>query len=51
MRYIHDLLTLINSSFVSRIPDIYRPELDLKKTTESPSTVSYLDILIWLKDT
>ena len=28
------------------LPDIYPPELDLKKTTESPTTVSYLDILI-----
>ena len=46
MRYIDDLLTLNNSSFASKIPDIYPPELDLKKTTESPSTVSYLDILI-----
>ena len=25
---------------------IYPPELDLKKITESPTTVSYLDILI-----
>ena len=46
MRYIDDLLTLNNSSFASKIPDIYPPELDLKKTTESPTTVSYLDILI-----
>ena len=37
---------LNNSSFASKIPDIYPPELDLKKTTESPTTVSYLDILI-----
>ena len=44
MRYIDDLLTLNNSSFASKIPDIYPPELDLKKTTESPTTVSYLDI-------
>ena len=46
MRYIDDLLTLNNSSFASKIPDIYPPELDLKKTTESPTTVSYLDIVI-----
>ena len=46
MRYIDDLLTLNNSSFASKIPDIYPPELDLKKTTKSPTTVSYLDILI-----
>ena len=35
MRYIDDLLTLNNSRFASKIPDIYPPELDLKKTTES----------------
>ena len=39
MRYIDDLLTLNNSSFASKIPDIYHPELDLKKTTGSPTTV------------
>ena len=40
------LLMLNNSSFASKIPDIYPPELDLKKTKEYPTTVSYLDILI-----
>ena len=40
MRYIDDLLTLKNSDIASKIPDIYLPELDLKKTTESPTTVS-----------
>ena len=39
-----------NRSFASKIPDIYPPELDLKKTTESPSTVSYLDILITINN-
>ena len=47
MRYIDDLLTLNNSRFASKIPDFYSPELDLKKTTESPTTVSYLDILTY----
>ena len=42
MRYSDDVLTLNNSSFASKIPDIYSPELDLKKTTESPTTVSTL---------
>ena len=40
MRYIDDLLKLNNIIFASKIPDIYPPELDLKKTTESPTTVS-----------
>ena len=42
-------MTLNNSSFASKIPEIY-PELDLKKTTESPCTVSYLDILITINN-
>ena len=46
MRYIDEILTLNNSGFASKIPDIYPPELDLKKTTESLTSVSYLDILI-----
>ena len=50
LRYIDDLLTLNNSGFASRIPNIYPPELDLKKTTESPTTVSYLDILITINN-
>ena len=33
VRYIDDLLKFNNSSFASKIPDIYPPELDLKKTT------------------
>ena len=50
MRYIDDLLTLNNCSFASKIPDIYPPELDLKQTTESPNTVSYLYILITINN-
>ena len=46
MRYIDDLLTFNNSSFASKIQDIYPPELDIKKTTESPTTVSYLDNIL-----
>ena len=48
--YIDDLLTLNNSGIASRIPNIYLPELDLKKTTESPTTVSYLDIVITINN-
>ena len=50
MSYIDDLLAFKNSSFASKISDIYPPELDLKKTTESPTTVSYLDILITINN-
>ena len=33
-----------------KYPDIYPPELDLKKAAESPTTVSYLDILITINN-
>ena len=45
-RYIDNLLTLNNNRFTTVIPNIYPPELELKRTTESPTTLSYLDILI-----
>ena len=46
MRYIDDLLTLNNKCFESTSDNIYPPELHLKKTTECPTKLSYLDILI-----
>ena len=46
VRYIDDLLTLNNSSLESEIPNIYPSELELKRTTESPLELSYLDITI-----
>ena len=50
MRYIDDLLVLNNNSFGDAIENIYPSELQLKKTTESPSTLSYLDILITIEN-
>ena len=46
MRYIDDLLALNNKFFHSAIEDIYPVELKLKKTSESSTTLSYLDIRI-----
>ena len=46
MRYIDDLLTLNNTLFHSAIEDIYPVQLKLKKTSESSTTLSYLDIQI-----
>ena len=46
MRYIDDLLALNNSSFACKTSDIYPRELILKKTTECPTTLAYLDVLI-----
>ena len=42
----NDLLMLNSPAFDNAIDDIYPPELQLKKTTECPTTLSYLDILI-----
>ena len=46
MRYIDDLLLLNNSGFAHTATDIYPSELVLKRTTESPMELSYLDLLI-----
>ena len=45
MRCIDDLQTLNNPAFDDDI-HVYPPELLLKKTTECPTTLSYLDVLI-----
>ena len=50
VRYIDDLLTLNNSTFSKEISNIYPVELTLKRTTESCTVVSYLDICIHLKN-
>ena len=46
VRYIDYLLTLNNSNFEEESRNIYRPELTLKRTSESNSKLSYLDISI-----
>ena len=46
VRYIDDLLALNNHRFEGEICVIYPPELTLKKTTESSSFLSYLDVAI-----
>ena len=42
MRYIDDLLKLNNRRFEKEIENIYPHALKLKKTMESPTTLSYL---------
>ena len=49
VRYIDDLLTLNNPAFEQEIPNIYSPQLVLKKTTETPNKLSYLDICIQIR--
>ena len=46
VRYIDDLLTLNNNKFNSVMSNIYPPELILKRTTESDTKLSYLDVSI-----
>ena len=45
-RYIDDLLALNNKKFEDEIVNIYPPELTLKQTTESDTTLWYLDVSI-----
>ena len=47
MRYIDDLFILNNTQFDAAIQDILYPqELQLKKTTDNATALSYLDVLI-----
>ena len=41
-----DLLALNNKKFEEEIVNIFPPELTLKRTTESDTTFSYLDVSI-----
>ena len=41
-RYKDDLLTLNNPTFEQAIRDFYPPQLELKRTTETNSRLSYL---------
>ena len=45
-RYIDDVLSLSNTNFDKYINTIYPPELDIKNTTESTSSSSYLDLML-----
>ena len=48
--YIDDLLTLNNLVFEQKIGNIYLPQLKLKRTTETDSRLSYLDLEVKIKD-
>ena len=45
-RYIDDLLTLKNPTFEEAIMNIYPPQLELKRTTETESRLSYIELTI-----
>jgi hypothetical protein len=42
-RYIDDVLSINNSRFAEFLPFIYPPELEVKETTDTASSASFLD--------
>ena len=49
-RYIDDLLKLNNPTFEQEISNIYPQQLELKRTTETDSRLSYLDLEVNISD-
>jgi hypothetical protein len=45
-RYIDDVLSINNSRFAEFLPLIYPPELQVKETTNTASSVSFLDLYL-----
>ena len=45
-RYIDDFLSIINPEFENYLSQIYPVELEIKDTTESNTSASYLDLLL-----
>ena len=45
-RYIDDVLSINNPDFENYLGQIYPPELEIKDTTESNTSASYLDLLL-----
>jgi hypothetical protein len=45
-RYIDDVLSVNNDQFHSYVDSIYPSELEIKNTTESSTSASYLDVLL-----
>ena len=49
-RYIDDVLSINNPNIVHHLGTIYPDELEIKETTESNTSTSYLDILLSIDD-
>ena len=49
-RYIDDVLSINNSRFAEFLPLIYPPELDVKETTDTASSASFLDLYLEFDD-
>ena len=49
-RYIDDVLSINNSRFAEFLPLIYHPELEVKETTDTASSASFLDLYLEFDD-
>ena len=49
-RYIDDALSINNSRFAEFLPLIYPPELEVKETTDTASSASFLDLYLEFLD-
>ena len=49
-RYIDDVLSINNSRFAEFLPLIYPPELEIKETTDTASSASFLDLYLEFDD-
>ena len=49
-RYIDDVLSINNSRFAEFLPWIYPPELEVKETTDTASSASFLDLSLEFDD-
>ena len=49
-RYIDDVLPINNSRFAEFLPLIYPPELEIKETTDTASSASFLDLYLEFDD-
>ena len=49
-RYIDDVLSINNSRFAEFLPLLYPPELEVKETTDSASSASFLDLYLEFDD-
>jgi hypothetical protein len=45
-RYTDDVLSINNSRFAEFLPLIYPPELEIKETTDTASSASFLDLCL-----
>jgi hypothetical protein len=49
-KYIDDVLSINNPRFAEFVPLIYPPELEIKETTDTASSASFLDLYLEFDD-